>query len=190
MAKNMVALALALSLAPLGLAEAPKPADAAQKAEIAKLRRLLEAEQAKNVLLNKEINALRDRSVKAEVEAAALKNRALQLAKQVATLTREIARLRAKVAPAAGAKNRPPDDVEGLVKQVDGKSGLITITVGSDAGLARGHTLEVYRLKPMAKYLGTIEIVDVTRTQAVAKTRGRMLGPIQVGDQVASRIKP
>src|SRR5439155_512641 len=89
-------------------------------------------------------------------------------------------------ADSAGGKNPPPGDVEGVVKKVD-ESGLVQISVGSDAGLARGHTLEVFRLKPAPRYLGQIRIVEVKRTEAVGRVVGRPLGKIQKDDRVASR---
>jgi hypothetical protein len=86
-------------------------------------------------------------------------------------------------------KNAPPAPVEGVVKAVD-PSGLVVISIGSDAGLSKGNTLEVYRLKPKPMYLGTLQIVDVRSKEATGKptaTRGRA---IQVGDQVASEVTP
>jgi hypothetical protein len=95
-----------------------------------------------------------------------------------------------KVATATGMrpKSRPPNDVEGLVKKTDADSGYVTITLGSDAEISRGNTLEVYRLKPQPVYIGTIEVVAVRPTEAVAKPLGRLRGTIQVGDQVSSNI--
>jgi hypothetical protein len=91
-------------------------------------------------------------------------------------------------AAAAAGKNPPAEGVEGLIKQVDPASGLVTITIGSDAGLAKGHTLEVFRLSPTAKYLGTIRIIEVTATRAVGRPQGAMTDALQVGDRVASRV--
>jgi hypothetical protein len=88
----------------------------------------------------------------------------------------------------SSAKNPPPENVEGEVKEVDAKSGLMTISIGSDAGLQKGHTLEVYRLNP-PKYLGTIRIIDVRPKDAVGKPQGRTLSDIQAGDKIASKIK-
>jgi hypothetical protein len=87
--------------------------------------------------------------------------------------------------------NPPPDNVEGTVKTVDA-SGLVKVSIGSDAGLAKGHTLEVFRLSmnpSKSKYLGTIRIIDVSATEAVGKPEGRLAGPIQEGDTVASQIR-
>jgi hypothetical protein len=92
----------------------------------------------------------------------------------------------------AADKNPPPENVEGLIKRTDPASGLVTITIGSDAGLSKGNTLEVFRLVPAPGanlYLGTIRIIEVTATQAVGRPVGRMSTPPQPGDRVASRVR-
>ena len=40
----------------------------------------------------------------------------------------------------------------------------------------------------LSKYLGTVRIIDVRTNEAVAQPVGKMLAPIKVGDEVASRI--
>ncbi len=91
----------------------------------------------------------------------------------------------------SGPKNPPAENVEGLVKNTDA-SGLLTITIGSDAGLTKGHTLELFRLNPEApsqsKYLGTIRILEVEAHQSVAQPVGRLSTPPHRGDRVASRL--
>ena len=64
----------------------------------------------------------------------------------------------------------------------------MTISIGSDAGIAIGQTLEVFRLET-SKYLGKIKIVDVRPNEAVGSPVQRMLAPVQVGDHVASKIQ-
>jgi hypothetical protein len=84
----------------------------------------------------------------------------------------------------------PHGDVRGVIKQVD-PSGLVTISIGSDAGLSKGHTLDVYRLgeRPSeSKYLGSIRILEVKEKEAVAQPLGRMLNSPQVGDKITKRI--
>jgi hypothetical protein len=87
----------------------------------------------------------------------------------------------------SGAKNPPPEPIEGTIKEVDLAAGLMTVSVGSDSGLARGHTLEVYRLNP-PKYLGTLRIIEVKPREAVGKMEGRKLAEVQVSDLVTSKI--
>jgi hypothetical protein len=88
----------------------------------------------------------------------------------------------------ATRRNPPAEDVAGSVKKTDRQSGYVTVSVGSDAGLSKGNTLEVYRLKPEPSYLGTIQILDVRPNEAVARPVDRLRGVIQVGDQVSSNI--
>jgi hypothetical protein len=88
----------------------------------------------------------------------------------------------------AGAKNPPPDQVEGVIRSVD-KEGLVKVSLGSDAGLAKGHTLEVFRLKPKPVYVGTVRILEVTATEAVGRPVGRMRAPPQEGDNVISTTR-
>ena len=83
----------------------------------------------------------------------------------------------------------PASPVEGRIRSIDEGSGLMKINVGSDAGLEKGHTLEVFRLKPLPKYLGQIRIISVTHKEAVGQAAGRLTGQLQVGDTVAARIQ-
>jgi hypothetical protein len=91
--------------------------------------------------------------------------------------------------PGKGLPNPAPNNTEGQVKTAD-PSGLVKIMVGSDAGLRGGHTLAVYRTKngKPAKYLGTIRIIEVNRTEGVGQPVGKLHGAIQPGDLAISRI--
>jgi hypothetical protein len=88
----------------------------------------------------------------------------------------------------ASSKNPPAENVEGAVTRVDAKTGLITVSVGSDDGLEKGHTLEVFRLSPSAKYLGTVRVLETKPHEAVAQPVNRLLAPVQQGDKVASKV--
>jgi hypothetical protein len=87
--------------------------------------------------------------------------------------------------PATAAKNQTPN-VEGMIKDVDDKSGLVTISIGSDAGLVKGHTLEVYRLNPKPTYLGTVTLLEVHPAESVGKPQAKE--KLQAGDKVAGNI--
>ncbi len=78
-------------------------------------------------------------------------------------------------------------DVEGKVTQVADK-GLLKLDIGSDAGVAKGDVLEVFRLGAESKYLGKVRVVEVTAKESVARTEGKPLGNFQAGDRVASKI--
>jgi RNA polymerase sigma factor (sigma-70 family) len=63
-----------------------------------------------------------------------------------------------------------PNDVNGVIEKIDPQDpALLSISIGSDAGLAMNHTLDVYRLKPAPLYLGKIRIVNVTAQKAVSR---------------------
>jgi hypothetical protein len=168
----------------------------ATQSDVEEIRKNLKAEQERNLELVKDANKQRERAVSFEIERNALRDRSIQLENQVQEQARDLARMKANVAggsttAARDGKNPPPVNVEGLIKATD-PSGLVKITIGSDAGLVKGHTLEVFRLNPTAplqsKYLGTIKLLEVTATEAVGMPVGRMSEKPQVNDQVASRI--
>jgi hypothetical protein len=89
------------------------------------------------------------------------------------------------------AMNPPLENVEGVIREVD-PSGLVRISIGSDAGLVKGNTLEVYRLNTQApsesRYLGRIKLLDVRNTEAVGQLLSKPPVPPQVGDTVSSKI--
>jgi hypothetical protein len=86
------------------------------------------------------------------------------------------------------AQSVPSQNVEGLIKAVDPQSGFVTITLGNDAGLAKDNALEVYRLKPEPRYLGSVKIIEVRPNEAVAKPMNSKNGPLQIGDRVAPGV--
>jgi hypothetical protein len=85
------------------------------------------------------------------------------------------------------AKNPPAADVEGVVTGVEVGTGLVIISIGSDAGLQKGHTLEVFRLKPEAKYVGTLRLVEVKPSESVGKMEGNKEAP-RIGDRAAGKL--
>src|SRR5262249_6321770 len=130
----------------------------------------------------------REEKVAAEIQTKSLQDRNEQLLRQVEDLTKEIAKMRMKVAVIPPKTNAPPKDVEGVIMQAAGD--LVTISIGSDSGLEKGHTLEVYRLKPAPQYIGQIKIVDVRARDAVGKFVEKPKTPVQKGDTVASELLP
>jgi predicted RNase H-like nuclease (RuvC/YqgF family) len=133
---------------------------------------------------------LRDEKVNAEIQVSLLTERMEQVNKQLEDATRQLVAMRRSgisIDPTAVAarENPPPASVEGIIKQTD-TSGLMTITIGSDAGLQKGHTLDVYRYGPTPQYLGQIRLFDVRPNEAVARPVGRMKAPVQAGDRVGN----
>ncbi len=156
------------------------------------------------------VNESRDRAVRAEIEAKDLKFRNEQMVEQLAEKEKLINQLNVRLtspggglagpggptnvslspSPAGGSamgRNPPSDNVEGLITRTDPQSGMVTISIGSDAGVVKGNTLEVFRLNP-PKYLGTIRILEARPNEAVGKPVSKPLGPIMQGDRVASKI--
>jgi len=92
--------------------------------------------------------------------------------------------------PRPAGKNPPPGNVEGKVTEVDADAGLVAIAVSGDPGLAKGHTLEVYRHTEdkLFRYLGTLRIENVKGDNAVGKVINRVNAPLKVGDRVSSKF--
>jgi len=169
---------------------------AALKADVERrdkeVRNLEEAVKQKDDQITKLVksnNDLRDQKVAADITANTMKERLEQAARQNEELSRQLAQgRRGGGAGDGGARDNPPQqNVEGLVKQTD-PSGLVVISIGSDAGLARGHTLDVYRYTPSPLYLGQIRLTDVQPNQAVGRPVSRMRSSPQVGDRVAGNL--
>jgi myosin heavy subunit len=163
--------------------------------DVSQLRDTLGRERNNNNVLARQNAELRDQATVAQIERRSVQDQNNRLEKQVQQMAKDMARMRANggstTMARAGGKNPPPENVEGLVKTTD-SSGLMTLTIGSDAGLTKGHTLELFRLNPSApsqsKYLGTVRIVEAEAHQSVAQPVGRLSAPPQSGDRVASRI--
>ena len=163
--------------------------------DVSKLRDQLKRETDANNALVKKNADLQNEAMSAQIEKRAVQDTNNRLEAQLQQMAKDMARIRASGGSAATArtsgKNPPHEDVEGLVKNTD-SSGLMTLTIGSDAGLTKGNTLELFRLNPsmpsQSRYLGTVRILEATATQAVAQPVGRLAAPPQPGDRVASRI--
>jgi hypothetical protein len=90
--------------------------------------------------------------------------------------------------------NPPPVYVKGTVEEVDSvDKKLVTISVGSDNGVKKDMTLEVFRMSPKAEYLGRLLIVDANYRTAVGRLLPQAGSSAQVtlrpGDEVASKLR-
>jgi hypothetical protein len=181
-------------------AQAETTAKAAQadvlrrQADAEKLRDTLAVEINRNTDLVKRENAMRDKAVAFEIQVKSLTSRNSGLEGQLQEMAKDLQRLKQNLGSGgralASGSNPPPDNVEGLVRTADA-GGLLKLTIGSDSGLAKGHTLELYRLSPIpsqSKYLGRVRILDVTPHEAIAQPLGRLTDKPQAGDHVATRI--
>lgn len=180
----LAALVLACLAGGAGRAAPADEIEALRKA-VEKLQAELRDRQKLILDLEKQNTELTRLALAKQTELAAVTERLQRVTEQLEQLSREVARLQGKQAePGKNAANPPAEPVRTVVKAVN--DGLMTIAAGSDAGLQRGHTLEVYRLKPKPEYLGRLVIVDVRPNEAIGKLMGPAKQPIQVGDEVTS----
>lgn len=171
--------------------------------EVARLKKELEAAKAENAKLVKTVGELEarvnqqaDAQKKAAVELENLQKdheakklgleklepKLKDLQDRAEKLVADITLLR--VAVTAIKEGRGP--VRGSVSEFDAKNGLVTITVGSDAGLRTGVTLEVFRPDPKIVPLGKIKVIAVRAKEAVGQlTPFKPKIAPQIGDQVA-----
>jgi multidrug efflux pump subunit AcrA (membrane-fusion protein) len=138
-------------------------------------------------------NDLKKDKVNADIARDGFKEMAEGLEKRVRELEVFVKKAKATgVVPAGGivpaSDNPPPEDLEGFVKRDADATGLVLISLGSDAGLLKGHTLEVFRLSPQAKYLGRIKIIEVRPYESVGQVVGKPAAPILKDDRVASKL--
>lgn len=175
--------ALGVMLSGPGQAADPKPKD---EDEIAGLRKALATAQAQVKALEAEKERWKKEATASEIKARALTARLALLEARLLEVMKQRARL--ETDPAKGAaETKPAADISGEVKKVDGK--LMTLSVGSDAGLVKGNNLEVFRLGTTPRYLGRIRIVEVAPRQSIGQAIGKMTTPVQAGDRVASKVQ-
>lgn len=140
-----------------------------------------------------EKNRMFEEKTQAEIVATALRTRNTEMEKELKRLSAENKRLRDSGGVTTAAKpgqqrdNFPSVPLEGSVMRSD-DSGLMQINLGSDEGLQRGHTLELFRLSPPA-YLGRVKVIEVNPKDAVAQPVGQLNGKPSKGDKVASQIR-
>jgi hypothetical protein len=88
------------------------------------------------------------------------------------------------VSPEASVDGVPPK-VDGVILMV-GRDNLVEISLGSDDGIHRGNTLEVFRAN---KYKGRLEVVQTSPDKSVAKIiPGFQQAKIERDDRVATRF--
>jgi hypothetical protein len=166
-------------------------------AEQQNLQGQLTKRDAEIVNLKRDILAFRDDAVKFRLAYESARARSETLLAQLTDAMRQVRTMQAS--GAAGGAGRPSvlggptlppvEDVRGKVVQVDTANGLATVSVGSDHGVDKGTSLEIFRLAPDPQYLGTLEIISATPKQAVGRFKlVSTRTPLRVGDEVASRL--
>jgi len=96
-------------------------------------------------------------------------------------------------APAPDGKpNPPPGKVKGAIQRIHpSDTNVVHLSVGLNQGVKVDHTLEVYRSKPKAEYLGMIRIIESLPERSVGQrlASSMNLGPFMIGDQVVGKIE-
>ena len=138
--------------------------------QIARIQEELQAAVRGRQEMFMEKNRMFEEKTQAEIVSTALRTRNSEMEKELKRLSTENKRLR----DSGGAATA--------------KTGLMQISLGSDEGLQRGHTLELFRLSPPA-YLGRVKVIEVNPKDAVAQPVGQLNGKPSKGDKVASQIR-
>jgi len=167
-----------------------------RKAEVAQLEGQVKAKDDQIVKLIETKNTGNDLRVAAEIKANSFQGKAERLELRLRETETEIVKLKRAGGGAAGGvalaptANPPPMNVEGVITETTPRGDLVRISIGSDAGLVKGHTLDVFRLKPTPQYLGQIRLTDVRAAEAVGQPVDRLKSPVQKGDLVANDVTP
>jgi hypothetical protein len=165
------------------------------KEEVKRLAATVQDRDALILSVREDNNKLRTQAIAKEGIAKTTLERNQGLLSQIQDLERKIALREAGVGNEnnllkdPSAANPPSTYVKGRIERVDSKDPkVVQISLGTDQGLKRDQTLEVYRLSPEPLWLGRIRIMDAREHAAVGRLvpgiSGR--GPLQVGDIVAS----
>jgi hypothetical protein len=163
----------------------------AMKVEIKSLDAQLREERERVRELGLQNKDYKAEAIKARTDLQSALDRNEQLLKKHIETERKLAVALGEQAQKAGRDipNPPPDDIYGRVTGVDESTGWVTINLGSDSGLSKGNTLEIYRLRPRPTYVGTLRVYDVRPNEAIGKLMGAgPRGRVQKDDDVASRI--
>jgi peptidoglycan hydrolase CwlO-like protein len=160
--------------------------------EVTNLQRLLGEKEKKISEIDAQMARLRDEAVQFRIQWEQARDRNEALRRENEGLVREAGELRrqlggtatpAQSSPAgAGPTATAPADLRGTVQRVEGD--LATITPGSDAGVAVGAELSVFRTQPRPEYLGTIKILAASPHEAVGRLQGPKRTQIRKGDEV------
>jgi hypothetical protein len=182
------------------VAKAAKDEARRLRAEVTKHIKGIEERDATIVKNVDEIRRLLGRAVTAENNVHSLQTRLEALVETLEGKEKQIAKLKSGPVTTAkrggrrarDAKNPPPAYVRGVVTGVNRTHGLVEVSLGSDEGVNKDNTLEVYRLKPKPQYLGTLVVLEAKEHKSIGKllrtSAAARRSPIAKGDEVASDV--
>lgn len=122
-----------------------------------------------------------DRMREAQMRADAATTRYRETAKQLQEVSTDLARYKAAW-PEPGGKYTPAE-VYGKVERVDGKFGIVVISVGEDDGVRAGMEFTVYRDEG---YVGKVIVTEVDKELSVARVDKSVSNEVKVGDNVSA----
>ena len=166
--------------------------------EIGDLNATVKERESTIVKLQADIKRYRTEAVQFEQVARARQLQNENLLDQLREATRQVA-LRDAGANVEAIRVRNPNEpnppavkVDGKIEKVDGGD-LVQISLGTDHGVNKDNTLDVYRMTPDPKYLGMVRIVDANTHKSVARLivtgNANFRTPLREGDLVTSKIK-
>lgn len=168
-----------------------------RQAESENYQKQLAASEARRVDAERQAKKAQDEGVAARIAATSEHERNRQLLDVNEQLVKDLDRERTRGGGSAGAAGitqalkPPPEDVQGVITDSDPRTGLVTISIGSDSGIQVGHTLEVFRYEPRPQYVGTIKIADAQFHQSVGRVIPPLApgaGQVRKGDRVATKL--
>jgi hypothetical protein len=174
------------------------------KTSEADLKKIIQTREQAILALTDDTKKYRNDAIFQEQQAKQLADRNQELLTQLVAVQQKLAQM-AAAAPAAGQSdapllpknvneaNPPATFVKGKVERVDpADRTLVQISLGTDQGVNKGNTMEVFRTLPQPTYLGMVRIVDANFRTSV----GRLILPpgaprpqLKEGDSVWSRLK-
>ncbi len=123
-----------------------------------------------------------DKMREAQMQATAATTQFRNLAKELHSLRNDLARYKAAY-PEPGLKYTPAE-IYGKVKKVDGRTGIVIISVGEDDGVEQGMEFTVYRGED--GYIGKVIVTTVNKELSVARVDKSVSDQVKVGDNVSA----
>lgn len=168
-----------------------------QADEIALLNTIIKDRETSIVRLEADVKTFRGQAQNFESIARTKQSQNEGLLDQIRDLGRALAAKEAGVNPDRmvllnpNEPNPPAVKIEGKIQKVDGI--LVEISLGTDHGLKENNTLDVFRLQPEVKWLGTIRIVDARHHTSVGRlipsSTTAFRTQLREGDLVSSKLK-
>lgn len=163
--------------------------------EVKGLLATLKKREQNIVTLEDALKEARTQAVASEGRFRITQERNEELLKRIAQLELALARQVAggsETSKDPNAPNPPATYIKGVIEKIDARdAGLVQLSIGSDHGINKNHTLEVYRLTPRPEYLGMVRVVEIDHHRSVARLIRSGSGsrsPLREGDTVASTI--